>query len=497
VYKFLKSHSLPHKIIFSTGLNLAQQFVIAVSGIIVARWVGPSVLGILAYLGAYVGLFVALADFGMGTAHVKRISEGQNLGQCMGTMWFLKSFFILFTIIVIFATKKIIGQPLLESKETQWVFYIVIGTFLFNQLAQVPWATFVAYQDIFHKDIPPTFIQAGMSLIRLLVAILGWGVIGLACVDLCSSILILIVYLYILNNLPIQWPSLEFVKNYLRYGIPVFFCAIFTGLSDKIDRVLLQSFGGITAVGEYSVGMRLGSIFQFFSQTVGTLLFPSLSRAYARKEYVEAFNLCSRAEHYMALVLFPALLLITAISRPLIFLLLGKKFPDTGPVFVFGTMTMIFLALIQPFRQLFGSAEKMTAMVILNMSFLFIQIISLFMFLKFFHPSAFFLAGSAPRAALASAISALIGAVLWRVAAIHLLRAKLNHRIWVHVSFAMVIFGITYMFTYSGNVQNLGSSCIVGLGASLLHILLLWLVKVFNKEDLVFFKQLIVFSYQR
>ena len=66
-----KRGSIAQKVTLSTGLNLVQQPVLVLSGIVVARLVGPEVLGIVAYAGAYVGIFQSLSDFGFGTAHVK------------------------------------------------------------------------------------------------------------------------------------------------------------------------------------------------------------------------------------------------------------------------------------------------------------------------------------------------------------------------------------------------------------------------------------------
>jgi len=489
--------SLAQKVAFSTGLNVIQQIIIAISSILVARWVGPDVLGLLAYATAYVGLFVAIADFGTGTAHVKRISEGRDHGQCMGTMWFLRVFFILLTVMVVCTVKAITHNSSFITSEGRWVFYLAVTTFVFTQLAQVPWATFVAHQNVLHKDMPPTVIQGGMSLVRLAVAAIGLGAVGLAFVDMTTSILLLFVYIWLLRSVPVARPDKDSLKSYLSFGAPVFLCSIFTGVGDKIDRILLQSMGGLAAVGQYSAGMRLGSVLQFLSQAVATLLFPSLSRAYANGNPGEAFDLCSRAERYLGLVLFPAMLGIVGVSRALTLLLLGQKYADTGSVFAFGTVAMIFLALTQPYRQIFGGAEKMKAMVVLNCIFLVIQVASLFFFLKYFHVASFGLVGAASRAALATAVSSFMGALLWRFAAVRLLGAHLDKRIWIHIGSAIILFALVYCLTYSGKVLGLSYSFALGAGAVALHLFSLYSLHELKEKDWFFLRRLLVLPRRR
>jgi len=46
----------------------------------------------------FVGLFNFIADLGFSSAHVKRISEGKDLGECIGTFATIK---ILLTVIMV------------------------------------------------------------------------------------------------------------------------------------------------------------------------------------------------------------------------------------------------------------------------------------------------------------------------------------------------------------------------------------------------------------
>ena len=58
----------------------------------VARKLGAAALGEFSYAMSLVGGFTFLAFFGFRMAHIKRISEGLDLGKCIGTFLSIRLF---------------------------------------------------------------------------------------------------------------------------------------------------------------------------------------------------------------------------------------------------------------------------------------------------------------------------------------------------------------------------------------------------------------------
>ena len=81
----------------------------------VARKMGAEVLGEFSYAMSLVGGFTFLAFFGFRMAHVKRISEGLDLGKCIGTFLSIRLFLISFMLFV-FALFYWIWTVLLEKE---------------------------------------------------------------------------------------------------------------------------------------------------------------------------------------------------------------------------------------------------------------------------------------------------------------------------------------------------------------------------------------------
>ena len=74
-------------------LIISSHFVVRFIGwvglVVLARnWpskTAPAALGTIAFTMSFLALFNIIADLGFSKAHVKRISEGKDLGTCIGT----------------------------------------------------------------------------------------------------------------------------------------------------------------------------------------------------------------------------------------------------------------------------------------------------------------------------------------------------------------------------------------------------------------------------
>ena len=56
----------------------------------ILRYMGAEDFGIIGFGMAFVWLFAFLSELGFNRAHIKRISEGQDLEKCIGTFFVIK-----------------------------------------------------------------------------------------------------------------------------------------------------------------------------------------------------------------------------------------------------------------------------------------------------------------------------------------------------------------------------------------------------------------------
>jgi O-antigen/teichoic acid export membrane protein len=80
----------------------------------------------------------------------------------------------------------------------------------------------------------------------------------------------------------------------LKYSLPLLFVLIFIRFTHLIDRIIINSLLDISAVGDFSIAMRINNIFQIFISAFTTAWFPyamSIIRNEDRNEiYRKAFN---------------------------------------------------------------------------------------------------------------------------------------------------------------------------------------------------------------
>jgi O-antigen/teichoic acid export membrane protein len=482
--------SLARKVALSSGLNIAQQAIAVTSGIVVARLVGPDVLGILAYAAAFTGLFSSLSDLGFGTAHIKRLAEGKDLGQGMGMAWLSKTTSLVIMTVVVLVVFWSSGRDAFAGAEHQAVFYLTLFGLILSQLSLVPMTTLTAFQDILRKDLPPTVLQVGNSIMRLTLAVAGAGAVGLAGADAITGLLLLGVYVWLLRGLPLKWPGRAIARSYATFGAPMFVIAVVTSVGERLDRVLLESFDGLTAVGQYAAGMRFGSVLQFLSLAVAGVVFPSMARAFAQGRRDDAFALCGRAERRLALVTLPLMLCAVALAGPMAQLLLGARYADTGPVIAFGTMAMIFQALTQPYRQLLGGADRTVTMIIGHVILFGVQAGCLWLLLSAGGIPLVGIGRGAPAAAAAVALASLTSAVLWRALAIWVLGARLDRRFRVHIIGGLTLFVAVYALTVV-YVRDLGPAVLLAISAVVLHLTLLRLFGELGSAEIDFLRSLL------
>lgn len=171
-----KGHMLAQKLVLSYGAKMIAQFILVGAGIIVARVAGPSVLGTMAFGLAYVSTFIFIADLGTGSAHIKMISGGEDLGKCISTYSVLKVVSIciyLLVIMGIYLTQKYIFKIAFESYAHEFVILIMIIIVTIDQVLLIPKTTFMGKTEQAKQDLPDLLKSLINNISRVIIVLLG------------------------------------------------------------------------------------------------------------------------------------------------------------------------------------------------------------------------------------------------------------------------------------------------------------------------------------
>ena len=125
--------------------NILDGFLAYVALFFISRDMGPEAYGIIGFAMGFVGLFTILTDLGFNSAHIKRVSEGKDIGTCIGTFLFSKLGFALLLVPVVVGVvvlwKSILGRGF-ESPAHELAIYIILGYYLINGIGKIFYFTY-------------------------------------------------------------------------------------------------------------------------------------------------------------------------------------------------------------------------------------------------------------------------------------------------------------------------------------------------------------------
>jgi len=125
------------------------------------------------------------------------------------------------------------------------------------------------------------------ALLEILVLIAGWQ----AGLPLHTLVLLLVVMslsialvaaVDVLRFSGLHRPSLTFVREALKYGVPLLPLTLSAWVLDRIDRFFISHHLGLDAVGEYSAVYSLAGVVLIFQAPVQMTLFPKISQLWGR-----------------------------------------------------------------------------------------------------------------------------------------------------------------------------------------------------------------------
>jgi len=359
---------LTQKLVLSYSTKIALQFIQMVASFIVARIVGPGVMGTIAYGLAYVSMFLFISDLGLGSAHIKLISEGQDEAKCIATFARLKIFttsLYMLVVLSVYLSQKYLFHYQFESKSQEIVILIYLLITIISQILIIATTTWAGKTEQAKQDIP-NFLQTLLyQILRVIVAILGYKAVAIVSSNLIAVIVTIPLYLFLFKNYKIGKYDKELAKKYFLISLPVIILIIAQTVIYSADKVILQSQTNTTELGYYSASYTLGSFIRTIEGSVGTLFFPLFSSLISQSNTEKLNKTLEKFERFSMSFILPCGLYLSIFSDLVISLSYGNKFMNSIPIFSIVVITMIISLLILPYGNIiFGKGLfKLTAII--------------------------------------------------------------------------------------------------------------------------------------
>ena len=356
---------ISQKVIFSYSSRLLIQIVQILVGIVVARYIGPSVLGILSYSLAFVSMFLFITDLGLGTAFVKLRSD-----VSVPFLDLVKTFYrVKIVLIIIFAVCALIAiywhhydstislaQNLNNESLQILLIYVIITVFgAFYSIQTTYWASEMKQV---YAELPALLQQLLYQILRLLIVVLGYSALGISLMNLVAVCAILPLYIYFGKTIQMGSFSYGIMKKLLIVLSPVIFIGIMQVLIYSTDKVVLRELSGEFSVGLYAASSALANFLKAIEGVLGMLFFTFISSFWHEQKLEDLARILDKFLLIVFSFITPFVVLIMIVADRIIMIVYGNKFGDAVGSFRWLLMAFLIGIASLPFGNILFAASK-------------------------------------------------------------------------------------------------------------------------------------------
>ena len=482
----------------------------------------PEALGVIGFAMAFVGVFNIVADLGFGYAHIKRISEGEDLGSCIGTYFTIKiiltALMAAIVLLVMVLLEYVLNQGFHDATKQSVVlvfilYYIIVNlqqiasntfngkgeiakmqlTSIFENIVKVPLIVLVALAGVSAKGLPP-IVDWPSFLVPIQQFLAGRPIGSLAMAYVFGITTTVLIGFWFMKKYPWKKPNLRLGKSYFSFAIPMFFYAIVTAITTNIDKIMIGYFWTATEVGYYFSLQQILQIILVIAVGFNTVLFPTYSGYFIKKDFKKINQTICVAERFISMVTIPPVVIIIIFVNPVISIMLNSAFLPAASTLIVLTMYAFIAGLMAPYYSLIIGANKPGIYVKIGLGMSLINItLNLFLIPKAGLLSFYGINGPLG-AAFALLLANIIGFIWIRYSAkkltgIQLLNTHMIRHIFAGILMGFILYLIAFHSKLFPNIHwyHLTFFAFFGL---FIYVGLLYLLKEFTKKDFHFFLNL-------
>ncbi|MGF7117959.1 oligosaccharide flippase family protein [Methanobacterium oryzae] len=355
---FLKNVSITF---FSQILILITGFVLSV---VIARYLGPSGKGILAFLATITSIGLQLSNLGLHASNTYYVSKDKSFLPRLARNSIFSSILFGFMVILILYSFYLL-KPEFFANISPILFVITLLAIPFQLLFLFYSNLLLGIQKIKEYNYLLLINNVLSNLIIIVIVLFGLGLLDIVLFQFFFALIIAIGMIVFLKfnrelkdvtyseNLPFYKmkesmvkylyqfkPDFELLKTTSRYGFKIYLAALFSFLVLRSDIILVNYFLGSAATGIYSIAVSFGDLIYLIPVTVASILFPKVSNM-EKGGWEFTWGLIKKGAVLMAVIS----ILFLFLTKPLIIFLYGTPFIGASWAFLFLLPGVYFLSL--------------------------------------------------------------------------------------------------------------------------------------------------------
>jgi len=297
-----------------TFSKITSKILIAILGILIARYLGAKEFGELSFVFAFVLLFSIIADFGLITLTIREIARNTSLAKK-----YINNIVIIKVILgsIAFGMIILVSNLLHKTTEIKTLIYLAAAWMIIQSFVQFFQSIFRAFEKMEYEALSKIIYSAVLFALIIYGIHLSWGIKALMQSYVLAAAIGLIVVLFLIWIKFIKFRievDLLFWKKLLNEAWPFALFTVFAIMYFQISVVMLSLMDTDRAVGLYSIAFNSVVVFLILADIVASSVLPTLSKLINRN------NLFKRLIRKLII-----LLLITGLSLAII-LFLGAPF---------------------------------------------------------------------------------------------------------------------------------------------------------------------------
>jgi len=314
-------------------------------GVLVARYLGPKLFGLLNYAQSLVALFAPVASLGLDNIVVRNIiREPKSILDILGTTFILKLIAALFVVGIMTGT-IVIG----DSGNTE--IHLLVAIIAMGMVVQAfDTIDFWFQSQVLSKNtvIAKNAAFIIISLFKVLLIYIKAPLVAFAwagTVELALGAIGLVLIYWRSGNNPLKWQaSFLTAKQLLRESWPLIFSSLTIVIYMRIDQVMLGRMLGASAVGIYSAAVRISEVWYFIPMAVFSSIAPYITETKKNNEqaYYERLQYLFNGMVGTAIVI---AIIVSLSADKLIIMLFGSEYSAAGPVLTIHIWAAIFVFL--------------------------------------------------------------------------------------------------------------------------------------------------------
>ena len=335
------------------GLNLflgvsISSIVSAVGVIVLMRLLTPDEYGLVAFAMISPTLIGLFRDWGVNSAVIKYVAQYRSENKISKVRNVIASG-LLFELVlgvllslISFLLAGFLATNVFGRSEKKFLIEFASLTILAGSLLVASQSTFIGFERMEFHSLTMICQACLKGFLAPFLVFLGYSSLGAVLGQTVAAVIagvigIVIFYLIFFRKIHgRENDELDFsgtLKSMLRYGLPVSVSAILSGFLPQFYNFLMAIYCSNSAIGNLMAALNFTVLIAFFTTPIVTVLFPAFSKLKPEKEMETLRSVFQFSVKYAAMLTIPVTVMIMALSKPLVFALVGTKWSD-APFFL-------------------------------------------------------------------------------------------------------------------------------------------------------------------